>query len=361
MNQLQNFGYPAPGDNVSFKPAFYSDYYQGSGTGIVSLFNNAVDNTLRNKKFPLQNEIFVLKEIFIDTYNISHVDVYECYVKSYFQIIKNNKEVLKINLIDLANMQNTFIFGGQTNLNIEEPTKPNGFKLQIPIIINSNDDVQFKMFLFSRNLTGPGSPINLVGKLTLAGFTLDKLQAFEFDERKEKNLENLAYVLYDVVPLTSFAQTNYQVFNTEGKTENLFSKGINLKDETFQLQNIEIYGFGNSKSYKQSDFYNSMQSSNLIIKTDSKEVLNINNSRIFSRLAVYDENVKTSDVQTLYIKLSQIRKQGLALHKPIIFKANSLNSVELKLPQLYSGGAEYGLLTGFIVVCFKGVLTRKVS
>lgn len=358
MDQLRSFGYPMPGDNVFIKPASFSAIYGLSSVGFVSLFTLQPDQVSSNKSFPLSgSQIVAINEIkFTLTAQTAVSANYSNLCKSYFQILRNGKELFKVPLISLVKSANSLVLGNSTKMNFTDGFQSFKKRLKFPIIINSKDEISFRIYS-----TFSGQPV--FGKVTLIGVTYDKTSNFDKDFRQDNQFEKIDYSLYDVFTIDSTSAKTYSLFNTQGKSENLFSKGLSLSnDEVFQVENIRLIGRGGDASDISLSTMVSSINYSLILSDEQRELINLKEPETINLILSQTANTVNSGADTYTIVSdSNNFNNGFTLPVPVILKANSNNSASLILPSL-TAGVSYGYLANdFFVVMLNGTLTRKVS
>lgn len=325
MKTLQNFGMVTPGANVRNVPFHAFSYKSWDSSKTYSFFSGGISAT-QNASFPnSDDQIIVVNEIGLSGF--------EGYLSSnsYLTITKNDKVICKFSAQELCSKNISFTHAGGSYIEKKNKYK----KLLNPIIINGNDNIKFNAFI---NANG----VNPV--LYLRGEKFNKLSAFSFDERKNKNIEKNDFTLFHY---KTIATGNNLLFINE-PTEANYSKLLPLGSrESFVLNALEIAGTANLAS--EVDIITAAQEMDSY--TNELKIL-VNNTEIF-RTSDVEVNSYLFNLSASYLA-THYREGGIILPKPIVIPSNS--SIDV----IYTAGARTKAFTSTLFM-LKGELIKEVS
>lgn len=359
MKALTNFGYPLAGDNVRRKAGqLYDNGTFATATTEYNLFiNPAVSIYNRNRNFPLSGmEVFFINQIQVwlglTTALTYSAELIQAMRESFIQIIVDEREKIKIPLLECANFSYGDYIGATTFESLSQKVFNRARLLQIPIVINANSNVQVKLVTQSTTSTAFNAA---TFKVYLNGIKYDKLYDFEWDNWKGKPLEELSYSIYDVVTITANEET-VECFSTRNKAITLFSKTLPLSDkENFQIEAIELFGYGTTTTSSLQAVLNEMRDMYLEITVDDTRFLESTALNMSSAAWAAAGSFQDADAAATAITQLVLHKGTYVLPVPIIIPANSKASVKLRHAALSHVAA------GNFLVDFKGTLTRRVA
>lgn len=237
IQMIQAVGYPI-NSNIRMTPLNIFDEQTLSSTIGENRFftSDTFDKFTRNKKFPISgNEI-----IFIDTLSARLMGTTALsltaanmglFTKTALQVLVDGRERLKIPLIECLSAPMGTEFGANATVTLAENVGRSK-KLRLPIIINSQSNVEIKI-ITDADYSALGAL-----RLELGGILYTKLVPFDFNPVKP--IERLSYTMFDTAAVVAAGQT-VNLFGSADKTQNLFSKIFPLSTaETFDIENIEI-------------------------------------------------------------------------------------------------------------------------
>jgi len=360
VQQLKTFGYPNADDNVRVKPyVLYDTLTISSGTQAYYYFvNSTLDIYKRNRVFPISaNEIIWINEIALqllsDRFLIGTNEL-QILTNSCLTISVDDRIKLKVPLAEILNFN--FTLNQDAAASSQSLTFSNNIsrkrKLLFPIIINSSSNVQVKLDLSSAAATVLN---NIDLKLELRGIKFDKITPFEYDPVKGNKVERLSFTIYDTILYNQSTEV-YDIFSTQNKDNNLYSKIFPLGDkETFSIENIELFFTTRAETGtyttmpKPLTLYNTLSKSVIKINVDDIEFLNTMNKDLIT-LFVYDYVGTANSVGCYFSNL------GYTLDTPITIPAASRTKVSLNIPintMLKN--------TDYFTVMLKGTLQRIVA
>ena len=237
LRVIQSIGYPV-NSNIRVTPALYFDEQTLSATvGENRFFTSDTFSTFtRNKKFPISgNEINFIDSIAVRLMGTSALSLTAAnmglFTKTALQILVDGRERLKIPLVECLSAPMGTAFGANTIVTLAENVGRTK-KLRLPIIINSQSNVEVKIIT-----DADYSALGTV-RVELGGLLYTKLS--NFNVNFVKPFEQLSYTIFDTAAVVAAGQT-VNLFTTENKAQSLFSKIFPLSgSETFDIENIEV-------------------------------------------------------------------------------------------------------------------------
>jgi len=361
---LNQVTYPL-GSNIRRKYMQYFDTITFSTNKVIyPLFSTDLgDESSRNKKLPLSgSQVFGLMNIesyinaSIGVVSANYESLIDMLQQSYLEIIINSKQQIKLPAIEFVNFDSKNIVGGIVLNGISSTTEIKRKKnLIIPIFFNSTTEININ---FVTTLT-TASSFNLKNmRFTLSGIQSDKLDSI-FINPVQGNFQELAYTMYDTVSVNANANHTYELFKDSSKSQNLYSKLLNLSSaERFEVQNIEI--FQGCKINVTADFavlkaeFNKML---LKVKINDVSLYESSLTDFISMSSRYDMLIDTNTtVTTDRMTFTQYNFlfQNKSLAIPLLFPANGQVSVTLE---------QFGNSNNpnSFIVLLKGKLTRGVN
>lgn len=240
LNTIQAVGYPVSGANVRITPITYFDEQTLSATVGENRFftSDSLSKYVRNKKFPISgNEISFIDTIAVRLMGTTALSLTAAnmglFTKTAIQILVDGRERAKYPLIECLSAPIGSAFGANTIVTVARNVGRSK-KLRLPIIINSQSNVEVKV------ITDADYSALGVIRVELNGVLYSKLSAFDVNFATGKPIEQLSYTVYDTAAVVAAGQS-VNMFTSSDKAQNLYSKVFPLANgETFDIENIEI-------------------------------------------------------------------------------------------------------------------------
>ena len=220
----------------------YSGVTIATGVTRYRLFDGNVSDYLTNRKMPLApSEIFFIYQLQATVNNLFTSlasGAPEFLIKSFIQIKVNDKEYIKVPLVEILKITLADTIGNTTNRPIATKVVNRSKKLDnLPIIINGRDNVNIELVIPTATATLLNGK---VFQLWLNGVKYDELSQINFNAWKGEAFERYIYSVYDTQALTTGPATVYDLFQrVSGKEETDFSKALPLgSKESLQIQTI---------------------------------------------------------------------------------------------------------------------------
>lgn len=347
LDKLKSFGFPTITDNARNKHyCMYDTVTFATGTTQYNLFvNSSLSAFTRNRVLPISNsEIVEIHSIqanlasLIDPATVANLEILN---RGYLQILVDDREKLKIPLVEILNHQN-LVTVATTSATMEINRKK---ILRFPIVLNSSSNVIIKIEVPSGVATAYNT---LTLDVEFAGIKYDKLSNYDVDLRKGSAFERLSYSMYDVNQITYGAITTYELFATRNKSVTDFSKTFPLGDkEAFTIENIELVFPVKGTTVTEYDaFLRLLKQSVFKLTVDDVEFLNFRSKDMITYL------LGGGGVMNRYNS-----NFGLTLNSPLTIPANSTVKATLQTPSMTLTGSG----TTYFGTILKGTLIRTVA
>ncbi len=239
LSAIQNVGYPVNA-NVRITPLTFFDEQTLSATVGENRFftSDTLSTFTRNKKFPLSgNEIAFIDTVAVRLMGTAALSLTAAnmglFTKTALQVLVDGRERLKIPLVECLQVFVGNQIGTTTTLTLGDLVTRSK-KLRLPIIINSQSNVEVKIIT--------DADYNALGvvRVELSGLMYSKLSAFDINFAANRSVERLSYSMFDTVAVPTAAST-LNLFTSADKTQSLFSKIFPLSNsETFDIENVEV-------------------------------------------------------------------------------------------------------------------------
>jgi len=360
---LNRVAYPEPGQNVRRK---YTPRYDkitiASGTTEYYPFKTSGNIFTTNGTFPLAgNQVFAISNISLYlqqaiTSTALYAGLLTMLQQSYLQIDVDSRIMLKVPLIEVLSYNTVSQQGAGTVAPLQTIFHKRSKNLILPIVINSQSNVQVKVYLSSSTTTVFDTNVM---NITFNGIMLDKLDTLAIDLVKGQQFSELAWTLWETQKIDSTSQKTFNFFTTPNTEQNLFSGVLPLSStERFEIQAIELFVGGNAGGTDTPALVrNNRINNHLTIDVEQVNFYETNLEQILSlagaQSTTYLDNEGTTPVST-NITLIDVQYSEKVLNIPLVIPATGNVKVALEQPASSLNSNQY------FTMMLKGKKTRQV-
>lgn len=325
---------------------FYDQITFTTGQTVYPVLTAALgDFFSRNKKLPLSGQeifaIYDIKAYIQKLFNTTalQVDLLLLVQQSYLEILVSSKQMLKISLWEILSFNIADTIGATPAIaNVNERLIQSNKRLIKPIIFTQSSNVQINLVVPSALAAADLNAVKL--DFDFDGILSDVLDpAFTYVQSSGNDLfEDIAYTLYDTLPIPSANATTFNPFTDGNKAATLFSQVLPLsQDQRFEIQAIELlFGCNNTDQTETLQLvYNNRKHNQFQININNTVFAQMDCKDMISLIAAYpglpfNDNAGTP-VTTNSVNYEVLRQKKI-LDIPIILPATGNVTVQILQP-----------------------------